>query len=244
MSLDPDEIIAFERASIHYQSPPPSPAEAIQIHTGTVPILFSAPHSTRHRRAGRWKQEDEYTAAITETMHRVYGTHAMYAAYELDPDPHDDGPENSYKQRIAEFLAAYPVKLVVDLHGARGDRDFGIAVGTIRGVSCPDYEPLVVDLFAQEGFRQQGYTCSLDRLVLNHPLYTGGLVRPTITRFVSEQLNIAAVQIEMNAWLRVLERLPTASEAQRHPPPYFFCDRERFLRVMGVFSRLVDAVSP
>lgn len=173
MALDLDWLIAFER-TIHYQEPALSPDQGIATQAGSCPVLISAPHSARHKRGGFWKQEDEYTAALAGWLHHHLHAHAIYLTHEIDPDPHDDNSQNVYKQQLAALIQQHPVRLVVDLHGSRGDRDFAIALGTMQGLSCQPYEDQIKDIFEEVGFKQQGYACSLDRLVMNHPYYTGG----------------------------------------------------------------------
>lgn len=243
MEIDFNQIIAFERSMIHYQQDALTPASGIRIRVGKQPILFTAPHSARHKRDGRWKQEDEYTAAIADYLHRTTHAHAIYLTHQLDPDPHDDGADNLFKQTIATFLRENPVALLIDLHGVRGDRDFGVALGTMNGISCPAEEPVLIDCFQKTGFSFDKTIVSLDRLVLNHPYYTGGLTRPTITRFVSENFQLPAAQIEINGWLRILQRLPTSSNALNNTAPHFRCDYGRFERVISALVGIVDYIA-
>ena len=242
MQDDLDWIIAFEENEIHYQAPPPENSSGIVTRAGDIPVMFSAPHACRHKRAGRWKQEDEYTAAIAEWLHQQAGAHAIYITHQIDPDPHDDGAENIFKRALAAFLKEHPVRLVVDLHGTRGDRDFGVALGTMNDVSCPEYQPRIIQHIEAHGFRMDEAAFSLDRLAINHPRYTGGLRRPTITRFVFEELGLPAVQIEINAWIRILKRLPASSNATSNLAPDFQGDARRFVRVMDALARLVEDI--
>jgi hypothetical protein len=245
MQSDLDQIIAFEAQQIHYQSPPPddNPRSGIAIRTGSQPVMFSAPHSCRHKRANRWKQEDEYTAAIAEWLHQRTGAHAIYLTHQINPDPHDDGPDNIYKQALAAFLKEHPVRLVIDLHGTRPDRDFGVALGTMKGRSCPQHQPLIIAQIEAHGFRIDETHAKMDRMAVNHPRYTGGLSRPTITRFVVEELGLPAVQIELNAWIRILKRLPNSTNASRNRAPNFEGDAARFLRVMDALTTIAHQIS-
>src|SRR5438270_6104691 len=102
---------------------------------GNKPILISAPHSVRHWRDENWKQEEEYTAALGYLLHQETGAHFIYGRNLLNPDPHDDGDIGPYKRALDDLLRVTPISLVLDLHGARGDRDFAVALGTIRGES-------------------------------------------------------------------------------------------------------------
>lgn len=240
MQTNWNSLIEFERTHIYYNVPPADPPRGIVIRTGCLPIVFSAPHSCQHKRGGTWKQEDEYTAAIAEWLHQTTGAHAVYLTHQIDPDPHDDGAGNIYKQTLAALAAKTPVALVVDLHGIRGSRAFGVGLGTMNGVTCPQYEPHIIQAFERAGFQENA--AYLDRLVVNHPHYTGGLRLPTVTRFVHEVLKLPAVQIELNAWLRVLERLPHSTNALNNSAPHFYADRRRFQRVMSALAELTQLV--
>jgi hypothetical protein len=80
-------------------------------------------------------------------------------------------------------------------------------------------------------------------MAVNHPRYTGGLSRPTITRFVVEELGLPAVQIELNAWIRILKRLPNSTNANRNRAPNFEGDTARFLRVMDALVAIAHQIS-
>jgi hypothetical protein len=47
-----------------------------------------------------------------------------------------------------------------------------------------------------------------NHFVLNHSRFTGGLASHTITRFVSQQLGVPAMQIELCSAMRVVARRP------------------------------------
>jgi hypothetical protein len=117
----------IEQECVCYDRAAPPRETAVTVLHGTQPILISAPHSSRHWRAGAWKQEEEYTAALGYLLHQVTGAHFIYGRYLLNPDPHDDADDCLYKHKIDELCRAVPISLVLDLHGARGDRDFAVA---------------------------------------------------------------------------------------------------------------------
>ncbi|MFP4322656.1 MAG: hypothetical protein ACLFTK_09395 [Anaerolineales bacterium] len=243
MQIDLASFIAFERAAIHYRLPPPPGHPGLETRPGDVPILFSAPHACRHRRAGRWKNEDEYTGAIAEGLHRLTGAHAIFTTFESNPDPHDDDDHNFFKQSLAAFVRQHPTRLIVDLHGVKGTRPFGIGLGSMKGLTAPGYEPAVISAFEQMGFSCQMGLHETDHLAINHPRYTGGLKRPTVTRFAYQVLGIPAVQIEINAWARVLQRLPSSSNARQQHAPGFKGEHTLFRRMIEAFSLLVAEVS-
>lgn len=238
----PDDLaplVAFER-EIAYPTPHPTPAQGIVVKLGRVPVLFSAPHACQHKRAGRWKAEDEYTAAIALWLHHTTGAHAIYLSHRIDPDPHDDGDNNPYKQRLADFVEQSPVRLVIDLHGVRGDRPFGIGLGTMNGLTCPDDEAQIIAHFESTGFLRHAAPSPIETLALNHPQYTGGLIRPTITRFVHQGLAIPAIQIEINAWARIVERLPHSTNAKNKTAPDFRGSSVLIRRMLTALVRITQ----
>ncbi len=236
-----EKLVTLERTVVRYDVPP-SEGNGLAVLPGRVPVLVSAPHAARHRRSGAWKREDEYTAALAHWLHETHGVHAMYTTRRTDPDPHDDEDRGAYKQVLSDVARRRRVRLVIDLHGARGDRDFAVALGTIHGLTCPVYEPGIIDAFESVGFSVNGVSSSLDRLAVNPTRYAGGTIRRTVTRYVWHEVGIDAVQIELNAWARVVRRLPEAYEAEHGIAPHFHGDPARVLRVLDGLRRIIELV--
>ncbi len=236
-------LTALEREIVRYDDPPPTGASGLAILPGHRPVLLSAPHAVRHRRDGLWKREDEYTAAIVHWLHERLGVHALYPTHRIDPDPHDDDDQGAYKQAVRDLVQAHDIRLVLDVHGARGDRDFALALGSIYGETCAPYETAIIRAFEMEGFHTNSRASSLDRIAINPSRYAGGARRPTVTRFVWQQLGVPAMQIEINAWARVVARLPESYEALRGVAPDFRGDPARIRRVLSGLMRIVEAVT-
>ena len=233
-------LIEIEQSQVSYAIPPPKGEPAFQYLTGRRPVLISAPHGTMHWRGGRWKQEEEYTSAMARWLAACTGAHALYATRAMRPDPHTDDDAGAYKAALAEVLSAGSIRLVVDLHGVRGDRDFALALGTINGASCPSYEPLMVDHFSAQGFITCDSVPSLDRMVLNHPSYAGGIHHQTVTRFVWQVCGVEAAQLELNAWVRVVKRLETATSHKA--APHFCGEPARIRRLLRALVSLIEAL--
>ena len=227
-----------ERRIVSYDQPAPPGESPIAVLKGARDILLSAPHSSRHWRDGDWKQEEEYTAALGYLLHQETGAHFIYGRYLLNPDPHADDDHGPYKQALDELFHTTTIKLVIDLHGARGDRDFAVALGTIQGETFVDHEMRLSKVFTGYGFSTDPES-SLDRLVANPPRYTGGLRQPTITRYVWRQHHTPAVQIELSAWVRVVQRLESASNARNGTAPHFRGDGARILRVFDALREFI-----
>ena len=68
-----------------------------------------------------------------------------------------------------------------------------------------------------------------------------GLRQPTITRYVWRTHHIPAVQVELSAWLRIVERLPQASNAKSGIAPHFRGDGQRILRAYCTLRDFIGA---
>jgi hypothetical protein len=235
------ELVALERDLVRYREPPLDGGPGFACVTGPRPVLISAPHGVAHWRNAFWKQEEEYTAAIAHWAAAQTGAHAIYSTRALRPDPHADKDAGTYKAAVREALEAHDIRLVIDLHGMRGDRDFALALGTINGESCPVYESAIVDTFCAAGFVLSEEAPSLDRLVLNHPRYAGGVSRRTVTRFAHRVCGVQAAQLEINVWLRIVQRLAGASAYDEDP--HFRSDSARTLQLLRGLVALVDMVA-
>jgi hypothetical protein len=227
----------FEEAQVRYQEDPPNGQPSFRYLPGIRPVLISAPHGATHWRRGGWKGEDEYTAALAHVLAEESGAHALYTVRRIRPDPNFED-NSDYKRVLASLLAEQNIELVLDLHGARRGRDFGIELGTMSGRTCPDYEPTIIQYLEWQGFVRE-HRRSLDRLWVNR-LFKGGARQRTVTRFVWEQCEVNAAQLEINAHLRVVQRKPDAMLCEDEPD--FAADPVRLRRTFLALKRIVRAI--
>ncbi|MEZ4518480.1 MAG: hypothetical protein R3C44_17230 [Chloroflexota bacterium] len=200
-------------SDIRYNTPPDDGQEPFRYTPGTLPVLLSAPHGAAHWRKGRYKDEDEYTAAIVRLLGQRTGAHILYTWARSDSDPNWDR-HSPYKETLRQIAGEQDIGFVLDLHGMSNRHKFGVAVGTMRGRSCPEQMGLVIDTLQQQGFRpisaqeaRAFSTLQWDRYVVDHKRFAGGLTNHTVTRFASEELRIASVQLELCSSLRAARRL-------------------------------------
>ena len=94
------------------------------------------------------------------------------------------------------------IRFVLDLHGASKDRGFGIAVGTMHGKSCSEQEKLIiVRTFEKYGISTSGN--NLSRLDIDDKFPgEGSDDRVTVIKYCYQN-SFPAVQVEINAWLRI-----------------------------------------
>ena len=228
-------LLELETAVSPLQPPPPDESTFTHL-PGTIPILLSAPHSASHWRNGRLKKEEGFTAAIVRYVAAHTSAHAFYTHYQSEKDPnwHQEAP---YKSALEDVLRQHQIQFVLDIHGMSNRHKIGLALGTINGRSCPSfYERQIIHTLIAHGFVQttSAQARQLDelewhRFVVNHPRFTGGVISHTITRFISQNVGIPAVQLELCTRLRVV------------PPTYH--QYESFLRgVMMTVTTLIALV--
>lgn len=221
-------------ADVRYQEPP-SPTEPEWGYTpGRLPILLSAPHAAAHVRAGKPKEEDEFTAGLARLIAERSGAHVLYARRKSlkDPNWHLDAP---YKAFLSEVVQQAGIRFVLDIHGAVSHTDFGVALGTNHCRSCSqELLDVMVQTLGRYGLTPEAE--GLNRLDIDHAFPSTG--SGSITRFVSEQLHVPASQIEINAHLRIPERRNDATK-----PQPFRAAPERIENTVQAFVALVASLA-
>lgn len=193
---------------------------------GQRPVLVSAPHACRHQRDGVEKMAEEFTAAFACILAQQTNCHAIFTTNKTTEDP-NWVLRGEYKKAINEMVEKNHIGFLVDLHGMTNRHNMGLAIGTMRGRSCPGVD--IKSVFLREGFaltdiddlppkvaRKMAVPIGANkgadenenwrRLVIDHPLFTGGLRNHTVTRYATEELGISAVQIEIASVARIVQQ--------------------------------------
>ena len=220
-------------AAIHYKTPAPEGQPDFCYHPGRAPLLISAPHGAAHTRRGKLKDEEDFTAALAVLLAERTGAHAICTCWQSATDA-NFAPDAPYKQALAAAVRRWRIRFVLDLHGAAFHHEFGLALGTLNGVSCP--ADWLLTPLAAFGFGTSG--AWLSRLDVDETFTgVGRSDQETITRFVHEQLHIPAAQIEINALLRVVRRQAAASEREPFAGP-----PEEIERCAAALAALVNSL--
>jgi N-formylglutamate amidohydrolase len=148
-----DRLVALE-ADVTYREPPADGEPSFRHERGRLPVLLSAPHGAAHRRDGRYKEEDEFTAAFARLIAERTGAHVLYVFARLEDDPNWDR-DSPYKTHLRRLVGEHGIHFVMDIHGMSNRHKFGIAVGTMCGASCPGrHEALIVAALSAAGFTE------------------------------------------------------------------------------------------
>lgn len=239
----PQRLIDLE-ADVTYYEPPADGEPPFRYEVGTLPVLISAPHGAAHRRDGRYKQEDEYTAAFARLLAERTGAHAIYTHALSENDPNWDR-KSPYKTALAGVVGEHDIRFVIDIHGMSDRHKFGVAVGTMRGASCRQrHEALIVEMLRESEFSpataaevREFPELRWDRYVLNHSRFTGGLSSHTVTRFAAEELGVPAAQFELCARLRIVQLAGTSKRYNGYRG-----DPTGIARAMAAFECMVMAL--
>jgi hypothetical protein len=227
-------LIALE-ADVAYREPACQGEPEFQYEVGKIPVLISAPHGAVHWREGAEKSEDEFTAGLARLAGELSGAHVLYARRRSNTDPNwDTGVP--FKMRMAEIVSEAGIRFVLDLHGAANRRPFGIALGTMRGESCPRQRPAIIRAFSSAGFQTAGQGQS--RLDLDR-FFTaiGKDGQETVTRYAWTTLGIPAAQVEIHECLRV-----AAPRADASSPVACLAQPEAIERIIAALVAVVLAV--
>lgn len=184
-----------------YRGRPDAPA--FRLVERSLPVVVSAAHAVTHWREGRMKPSDDYTGALALAVAGICGCHAIVATNSRGHDPNWDPFETSpYKQALCEFVREHGVALVIDLHGMPAASPDAIEIGSADGATVavlPGADVRTRDILQEE---LAPYLRRYDRAIaLNGRHAARG--ENTVTRTVSRECGIAALQLEINSRFRV-----------------------------------------
>lgn len=178
--------------------------EKFSFLNGNIPILLSAPHAVNHFRNGSVKYADKMTGGLVKFLQNETGCHIVCSTKYSESDPNFD-LESEYKNQLAEYIFNHDIKLVIDLHGSSKEKPYAVELGTVPNSDCENYslkgndfvETLIKYAFEYE-FKNKNF--ERDRITKNTIFDAGH--QDTVTKFVAENTNAAAVQLEINSIFR------------------------------------------
>lgn len=155
------------------------------IKKGNIPILFTAPHTMDQiNEEGNIKYSETYTKAIALYLNKNFDVSCMVKIKDTGQDSNKD-EYDEFKVELLRFIKDNNIKLVIDLHGSKAERDFDVELGTLHDLSA-DYS-IIKEL--EEAFKDNGIT----NIKYNDP-FSGG----AITKNVYKLDNVDVIQLEIN----------------------------------------------
>ena len=156
---------------------------------GSVPILFSAPHTMYQLHDdGTTKLKEPYTKAIALYLNKYCNIYSIIKNTDTGIDSNKDNYDK-YNVEMRRLIKENNIKLVIDLHGASKDRNFDIEFGTLNNLSA-DFSTIKE---LEEAFTENG----INNISHNDP-FKGG----AITQGIYALDDVDVIQIEINGKYR------------------------------------------
>ena len=159
------------------------------IKKGSIPILFTAPHTMEQVSTdGVKKLSEPYTKAIALYLNKYFDVNTMVKINDTGSDSNKDN-RDEFKRELIRFVKDNNIRFVIDLHGSSIDRDFDVEFGTMNNLSA-DYSTIKE---LSEAFTENGIT----NVKYNDP-FKGG----AITQYLYGIQDVDVIQIEINRRFR------------------------------------------
>ena len=163
--------------------------EEYMIMRGSIPILFSAPHTMNQLRGdGTIKLKEPYTKGIALYLNKYCNVYSIVKNKDTGIDSNRDNSDH-YNVDMHKIIKENNIQLVIDLHGASKDKEFDVEFGTLNNLTA-DFSTIKE---LEEAFIEKG----IKKIHHNNP-FKGG----AITQGIYALDNVDVIQIEINGKYR------------------------------------------
>ena len=161
---------------------------------GQAPVILVAAHGImQKKRNGRIKLAEPYTRGIARYVSRKTKCYCLVKNEDTGMDPNRQN-NDEFKDILCDLVKDKKIGLLIDVHGAKRERDFDIEIGTASGkLANPEVIERLIKCLNRRGIR---------KIAIDDP-FNGGY----ITRTVRERTGIDCVQIEVNYKYRNLHNI-------------------------------------
>ena len=161
---------------------------------GNVPILFTAPHTMyQNLNDGTKKWGETYTKAICMYLNKYCNTSYLIKLKDTGIDSNRDN-HDEFKNELIKIVKENNIKLVIDLHGAKSERNFDVELGTLNN--------LTADFSTIKEFEEAFIENNILNVKHNDP-FKGG----AITQYLYNLKDVDVIQLEINGNFRDLEQI-------------------------------------
>ena len=159
------------------------------IKKGTIPILITAPHTMKQiREDGSIKYAETFTIAIALYLNKHKNVSAMVKIKDTGIDSNKDN-RDEFKLELLRFIKENNIKLVIDLHGSKCEREFDIEFGTLNNLSAS---------FSTIKELEEAFNYNNVKNISHNDPFKGG----AITQYVYSLNDVEVIQIEINGLFR------------------------------------------
>lgn len=159
---------------------------------GNNPILFTAPHTMPQFINGNFKYAEPYTKAICIYLNKYCDTSYLIKIKDTGVDSNRDNHDD-FKKELIKIVKENNIKLVIDLHGAKKEREFDVEFGTLNNLSA-DFSTIKE---LEEAFLENNVL----NIEHNNP-FKGG----AITQYLYNLKDVDVIQLEINENYRDLSK--------------------------------------
>lgn len=158
------------------------------IEGGKNQIILTAPHSASQIREGSPKIGEYRTGLIVKKLKEITNSHIAYKTKNNNDDANYD-KVCVFKADVVSYAKEHNIKLVLDFHLARPEREFSIDIGTGHGANIHGRNDILKLLEQKLSFSYKDVRID-DTFAGTYP--------HTVSSTLSRTLFIPAIQIEIN----------------------------------------------
>ena len=165
---------------------------SFELIPGEGSVLISAPHAVLQTRKGEIKCAERFTGMLCRLMHEKIHCPVIYKTRHLRDDANFD-PVSDYREALCRYVQQHDVRLVIDLHQMKPERELDVCIGTGRRRN----------LMGQNGLADAFVSCfqniGVKRIAVDEPFAATGA--NTVCATVAARCKIPAVQVEISTRL-------------------------------------------
>ena len=165
-----------------------------EIKKGKTPIIITSAHGiTQKRRNGKFKFAEPYTRGIAKYVSKKTDCYYLIKNEDTGTDPNKINRDD-FKTILNDLISKNKIKMMIDLHGAKRERNFDVEIGTLDGkMAEQDTINRLIDCLKKAGIKN---------IALNDP-FKGGQISQT----VYSDIGIECIQLEINYNYRNIRRI-------------------------------------
>ena len=165
-----------------------------EIKKGRNPVIITSAHGIgQNRRNNKFKLAEPYTRGIAKYVSKKTDCYYLIKNEDTGTDPNKINRDD-FKIILNDLISKNKIKMMVDLHGAKRERDFDVEIGTLSG-----------KMVRQETISRL-ISClkdvGINNIVLDDP-FKGG----QISQMIYGNTGIECIQLEINYNYRNIRKI-------------------------------------
>ncbi|MGN1330812.1 MAG: N-formylglutamate amidohydrolase [Clostridia bacterium] len=152
-------------------------------------IMLSAPHCYPQFRNGEIKKKETRTGILVKDLAKKLSLSCIYKTKFYNNDPNWDD-NSTYREQLVDFISIHNIKLLIDVHSMRAERDVDICIGINDGKNILnrfDIADEIKYVFESYGFK---------KVYIDTPFKAA--FPNVISCYISKMCQIPCFQIEIN----------------------------------------------